>query len=74
MSGHERIARQIADCLEDNLHKYGWDPYRHPNGEHKGVGLTVREDHSRVHLYTAPCGSPMFELTIWDMAPGLKAA
>jgi len=33
----EALARRIADCLEAHLHEYGWEPYRYPSGEHKGI-------------------------------------
>ena len=33
------LTRRIADCLEEHLHEYGWEPYRYPNGEHKGVHM-----------------------------------
>lgn len=33
------LARRIADCLEKYLHEFGFEPYRYPSGEHKGVRM-----------------------------------
>ena len=38
----EEMGARIADCLEEHLHEYRWEPYRYPSGEHKGVEFDRR--------------------------------
>ncbi len=54
MSPEENMARMIADCLEQHLHEYGWEPYRYPSGEHKGVdfGARATNGNSDIALYS----------------------
>lgn len=57
------MARRIADCLENHLHEFGWDPYRYPSGEHKGVHAEFADDGSTIFLFTS-LGGPTFRLEI----------
>ena len=58
------MARQIADCLEQNLEQHGFEPYRYPSGENKSVHLQVYDDYSEISLYSAPRERPCYNLTI----------
>jgi hypothetical protein len=53
MEQHEVIARAVADCLQAHLHEYGWEPFRYPSGEHKGVDAQFHCCYSDVTLIGA---------------------
>jgi hypothetical protein len=43
MTDLDDLTRRIADCLEQHLHEHGWQPYRYPSGEHKGVEVEPKQ-------------------------------
>jgi hypothetical protein len=36
---NDDLVRRIADCLEQHLPDYGFDPARYPSGENKSIDL-----------------------------------
>lgn len=62
MTESERMARRIADCLEEHLHEYGWEPYRYPSGEHKGVEAIFHARSSDIRLISADQSQFMVEV------------
>jgi hypothetical protein len=64
VSPNERMARAIADCLEQHLEEYDIMLYRYPSGEIKGVEAEFLPGHSRISVYPQGVGSGLFEILV----------